>query len=125
MIGLDVTRRARATPARIAAIEALGNPVAAAVAGMLRYSLDRADKHRASGLPIHDLLVPAYLLRPDFFKARPAHLRVIAWGETDLGRSVELAGEVPNAMLVTRVDADGLFTLLTDRLKHYALRPPK
>jgi purine nucleosidase len=125
MIGLGVTRRARATPPRVAAIEAVGNPVAAAIAGMLRYSLDRAGRRRASGPPIHDVLVPAYLLRPDLFKARPAHLRVIAWGETDLGRSVELSGEVPNATLVTRVDADGLFALLTDRLKRYALRPAK
>ncbi len=125
MIGLDVTRRARATPARIAAIEALGNPVAAAVAGMLRYGLRHAGKGREAGPPIHDVLVPAYLLRPDLFEARPAHLRVIAWGETDRGRSVELADEAANAMLVTRVDAEGMFALLTERLGRYALRSAK
>ncbi len=122
MIGLDVTRKARATPARVAAIEALGNPVAAAVGGMLRYGLEHAGKGREAGPPIHDVLVPAYLLRPDLFEARPAHLRVVAWGETDRGRSVELADEAANATLITRVDAEGLFALLTERLGRYALR---
>lgn len=125
MIGLDVTRKARATPARIAAIEALGNPVAAAVAGMLRHSLQHVRKKGQAGPPIHDVLVPAYLLRPDLFEARTAHLRIIAWGETDLGRSVELVDEPPNATLVPRVDADGLFALVTERLGRYALRPAK
>ncbi len=50
---------------------------------MLRYGLEHAGKARQSGQPIHDVLVPAYLLRPDLFRVRPTSLRVTAWGETD------------------------------------------
>jgi purine nucleosidase len=119
MLGLDVTRQARATPPRIAAVEALGNPVARAVAGMLRYSFDYVSKRGQPGPAVHDVLVPAYMLRPDLFRTRPAHIRVLAWGETDLGRSVELKGRTPNATIVQNVDADGLFALLNERYKRY------
>jgi purine nucleosidase len=115
MIGLDVTRQARATPARIARIEALGNPVAKAIGGMLRYSLDHVRSRGQAGPAVHDVLVPAYLLRPELFGTRPAHVRVLAWGETDLGRCIELPGEAPNVTLAETVDADGLFALLVER----------
>jgi purine nucleosidase len=119
MLGLDVTRQARATPARIAAVEALGNPVSRAIAGMLRHSFEYVSKRRQPGPAVHDVLAPAYMLRPDLFKARRAHIRVLAWGETDLGRCVELKGKEPNATVVERVDADGLFALLNERYKRY------
>jgi len=119
MLGLDVTRQARATPSRIATIEALGNPVARAAAGMLRYSLEYVSKRGQPGPAVHDVLAPAYLARPELFRTRPAHIRVLAWGETDLGRCVELKGRSPNAEVVEHVDADGLFALLNDRYKRY------
>ena len=122
MLGLDVTRQARATAARIARLEALANPVSASVAGMLRRGLARARERGEPGPPVHDALVPAYLLAPELFTARPAHIRVIAWGETDLGRSVELLGEAPNATVVEAVDADGFFALLSERYARYPLR---
>lgn len=125
VIGLEATHAARATPERIARLDALGNPVAAAVAGMLRWSLERVCAQGEAGPPIHDALVPAYLLRPALFRVRPAHIRVIAWGESDLGRSVELPGEAPNATLVESVDADGLFALLEERLGRYPARLTK
>lgn len=120
MITLEATRRARATPERIAALAAIGNPVAASVVGMLRHSLAQVGRRGHAGPPVHDVLVPAYLLRPELFKARPAHIRVIAWGETDLGRSVELPGEAPNVTIVETVDADGLFAFLAERYGRYA-----
>ena len=119
MLGLDVTRQARATPPRIAALEALGNPVALAIAGMLRYSHGYVAKRGQAGPAVHDVLAPAYLLRPDLFKARPAHIRVLAWGETDLGRCVELEGRPPNVTFVERVNAEALFALLNERYKRY------
>lgn len=120
MLGLDVTRQARATPQRIAALDSLGNPVGRAVAGMLRHSLAWVEKRGEAGPAVHDVLVPAYLLRPNLFKARSAHVRVITWGETDLGRSVELKGESPNATVVEEVDAEGLFALLAERYGRYS-----
>jgi purine nucleosidase len=122
MIGLDVTRMARATPQRIAALKALGSPVSAAITGMLRHSLSHARRRGQHGPPVHDVLVPAYLLEPGLFKARSTHIRVIAWGETDLGRSVEVPGEVPNATVVESVDADRLFAWLCQRYARYPAR---
>ncbi len=122
MLGLDVTRQAVATPARIALLEALDNPAAAAAAGMLRFGLDRAEALGEDGPLVHDLLVPAYLLAPQLFRARRAHLRIVAWGESDLGRSVELTGEAANATVVEAVDAERLFAFVLQRYARYPRR---
>ncbi len=116
MIGLDATRRARATAPRIAALEAVGTRAGSFVADLLGCSAAaRRAEGKAPAPPVHDLLVPAFLLRPDLFATRTARVSVIDWGETDAGRVVEDPGGV-EVTLVTGVDADGLFGLLAERL---------
>ncbi len=121
MIGLDVTRHAVATPERVAAVRAIGRPAAAAVAGMLDLHLERAAKRPGGrGTALHDPCVIAYLLRPALFESRPMHVAVETAGGLTLGKTVVdrwgVSGENANANVVTRIDANGFFALLTERL---------
>ena len=125
MCGLDLTRQARVTPARLAAIRALGTPVAAAVTGLLA-SYNGDETHGGPlGAPLHDPCVIAYLLRPELFGGRDCHVEVETRSELTLGRTVVdwhrrgrlNRGALPaNARVLNELDADGFFTLLTERL---------
>ena len=124
MHGLDVTHKALTTPDRLAAIRAIGSAVGKAVAGMLEF-YDRHDIERygMAGGPLHDPCVIAYLLRPDLFSGRRARVRIETRSELTMGRTVVdwwgiEAGE-PNALVVDEIDADGFYTLLTERLARF------
>jgi len=118
MIGLDVTRRAVATAARVAAIRAIGTPAAEAVAGMLSLHLERAAGATGeSGGLVHDACVTAYLLRPELFTVRPMAITVETADPETRGKTVvDAAGAPTNADVVLGIDADGFFALLTERL---------
>ena len=121
-LGLDVTHQIRATPARIATIAALGTPPARAVADLLTFSSDMERRHAEDiGAPLHDPATIAYLLRPDLFEARPCALRVeidapLTLGHTAVEFREGLAGPLATQW-VTGADADGVFALLTSRLR--------
>lgn len=118
MIGLDVTRQARATPQRIAALEAAGTATARAAAALLRHY-----GGGAGNPPLHDPCVIAYLLRPDLFQGRRAQVSVEVESPRLLGRThVDIWGTTarePNATVVTDIDADAFFALLTERLGRF------
>ncbi len=118
MIGLDVTRRAIATPGRVAAIGAIDRPPAAAVAGMLSLHLGRdADRPGVAGAALHDPCVVAYLLRPELFETRAMPISIETADPETLGQTrAGGAGESANANVATAIDDDGFFALLTQRL---------
>ncbi len=118
VMGLDATHQVRATETRIAAIEAVGTRAAEAVAELLRFSR-RVERDVVWGLdaPLHDPCTIAYLLKPELFETRPCRMTVEMVSPLTLGHTaVEFRSETPNAQWATRVDADGLFALLTERL---------
>ena len=118
MIGLDVTRRAVATAARVEAIRMIDGRAAAAVAGMLSLHLDDqpGPTCEVGGL-VHDACVTAYLLRPDLFTARPMAISVETADPERRGKTILGASGAPaNADVVLDIDADGFFALLTERL---------
>jgi purine nucleosidase len=121
MLGLDVTHQALTTPERLAAIRAIGTPVAAAVAGMLEFSGKRnAERFGLAGAPLHDPCVIAYLLAPDLFAGREVHVAIETASELNMGRTVVdwwgSTDRPANATVIDRIDADGFFALLTERL---------
>lgn len=119
MCGLDVTLQARATPARVAAIQSLGTPVGRTVTGLLSF-YDRHGRTPGGGAPLHDPCAIAWLLQPDLFQARDAVVDVETTGEFTFGRTVvDWSGRserTPNATVVTGIDAERFFALLTERL---------
>ena len=122
MHGLDVTRQALVTPARLEAIRALDTPVAHAAADLLAFY---GGKHPEGAAPLHDPCVIAWLLRPELFAGRACHVAIETVGEHTLGRTVVdwsgRTGHAPNAQVIDRIDTDGFFELLTSRLARLPL----
>ena len=121
MFGLDVTHKALATPARRAAIDALDTPSGRAASQILAY-YDRTDvdKYGDAGAPLHDPCVIAYLLAPELFDGRDCHTAVSTEDGPALGRTVVdwwgRSEALPNCRVITEIDANGFFDLLTERL---------
>ncbi|MDQ2091284.1 nucleoside hydrolase [Marimonas arenosa] len=118
---LDVTHKALVTAPRNDAFRALGTPVGVAVAQMTDF-FERFDKEKygSEGAPLHDPCVTAYLLRPDLFSGRVVNVEIETRSELTLGMTVAdwwgVSGRSPNAMFIGDIDADGFFSLLTERL---------
>lgn len=121
MFGLDVTHTVITTPLRLDAIRAIGTPVAEAVTGMLTY-YDRHDVERYGdpGAPLHDPCVIAWLLEPELFRGKEAHVAIETTSPLTLGRTVVdwwgVTKATPNALVMDRADSDGFYRLVVDRL---------
>ena len=127
MIGLDVTHQAIATPPRLEAIRALGTAPAAAVCGMLDlYGAKNVEAYH-HGAPMHDPCVIAYLLAPALFEGRAMRVDVELDDGHCFGRTVcdvhGRTGAAANARVLERVDADGFFAMLTERLARLPVVP--
>ena len=122
IVPLDVTHQALVSRKRIEQIRALTSPVGTAVVGMMEF-FNRFDseKYGSDGAPLHDPCTIAYLLKPELFEGKicnvevetgsrltRGHTAVDFWGVTD---------RVKNANWLYKVDADGFFALLIERLR--------
>lgn len=118
---LDVTHKALVTKARNDAFRDLGTPVGIAVAQMTDF-FERYDKEKygSAGAPLHDPTVIAYLLKPKLFTGRFINVEIETKSALTRGMTVadwwRVTDREPNAMFMGDIDADGFFTLLTDRL---------
>jgi purine nucleosidase len=122
LFGLDATHQARATEARIAAIEALGTPSGDAAAAMMRFS-QRIEREIVGwdAPPVHDVCPVAWLLKPALFELKPCRIRVeteseITRGHTAVEFREAVAGEPLRHRWAMSADADGLFALLTETI---------
>lgn len=115
LVPLDVTEQAIAAAERVAPFAALGTRCGAACATLL-------GPHGEAQLAVamHDACVLAYLLSPELFHGTAAHLAVETQSPLTLGMTIidrrMRDGRAPNATVLDRVDADGLFGLLAARL---------
>ncbi|WP_305968158.1 MULTISPECIES: nucleoside hydrolase [unclassified Mameliella] len=118
---LDVTHKALVTSSRNEAFRALGTPVGIAVARMTDF-FERFDKEKygSDGAPLHDPCVTAYLLQPDLFSGRFINVEIETRSDLTRGMTVadwwRVTDRAPNAMFMGDLDADGFFSLLTERL---------
>ncbi|WP_439594972.1 nucleoside hydrolase [Falsiroseomonas sp.] len=118
---LDLTFQALATPARVADLRARGGRITSLAADLITF-YDRNDPARYGepGGPLHDPTVIAYLLRPELFGGRPAHVAVELTGQHSFGQTVGdffgTTGKPHNATVLNRLDAPGFFDLLWERL---------
>jgi purine nucleosidase len=124
LIGLDVTHQVLTTPERLARFAALGNRVGQTVAGWLaHYGQGEGDRYGLPGAPLHDPCVIAYLLQPDLFTGRPMHLGVETASDLGRGRTIatpHLTPEYPaTALVMEKVDAEGVYELLWERLARF------
>ena len=118
---LDVTHKALTTAPHIAGFRAMGTKVGHTVAAWTDF-FERFDKEKygSKGAPLHDPCVIAYLIRPDLFSGR--HINVEIETQSDLTRGMTVADwwrvtkRPANATFMGDIDAEGFFTLLTERI---------
>ena len=118
---LDVTHKALVTPARTAALRAIGTPVGDAMADMTDF-FERFDKEKygSAGAPLHDPCVIAYLIDPDLFTGRHINVEIEIQSQLTRGMTVadwwRVTDRPANATFMGDINADGFFKLLTERL---------
>lgn len=123
-MGLDVTHQVLSTEDRVRRIEALGNPVAEAAAGMINF-FERYDmeKYTAKGAPLHDPCTVAWLIRPELFRGKVCNVAIETQSELTLGHTAvdfwHVTDRPRNVNWIYSVDADGFYDLLTERLARY------
>lgn len=117
MFGLDATHQVRATEPRIAALEAVGTPMADTAASMMRFS-QRVERRIVGwdAPPVHDPCPVAWLLRPDLFALKPCRIAVetdsaLTRGHTAVEFRESVAGRLRHRWAVS-ADADGIFALI-------------
>jgi len=121
VLPLDVTHRARTSPARIAAFRDQGTEATVCTANMLSFA-ERFDIERygTEGGPLHDPCVIAYLLEPDIFSGRRCNVEVEVDSKLTMGATVVdwwgATKREKNALYMTDLDADRFFALLADRI---------
>lgn len=121
MMPLDVTHKVLTTEKRIAAIRGIGTHVGEVVAAWLEF-FERYDeaKYGTDGGPLHDPNVIAYLIRPELYSGRECNVEIEINSELTIGETVvdwwEVTDRPKNALFIKDVDADGFFSLLTERL---------
>jgi purine nucleosidase len=121
MIPLDVTHQLLSTPPRVAALRALGNRCGPAVAALLTaFERKRRGQFGTCARALHDPSVIAYLLRPSLYEGREVNVEIEMQSPLTIGMTVVdwwgVTGRPANARLMNTVDADGFYTLLTEKL---------
>ena len=124
MFGLDVTLQAITTRDRLDRIGALGSTVSEAVVGMLSFYAERnTERYGGPAGPLHDPCVVAHLLRPSLFDGKDCYVAVETASELTMGRTVAdwngVTGLSPNCRVTNRIDADGYYDLIVERLARY------
>lgn len=121
IVPLDVTHQVLVSRKRLEQIRALNTPVGAAIVGMMEF-FNRFDskKYGSDGAPLHDPCTIAYLLRPDLFEGKLCNVEIETGSPLTRGHTAVdfwgVTGRVCNANWLHRVDADGFFKLLVERL---------
>ncbi|HBZ44759.1 MAG TPA: nucleoside hydrolase [Maritimibacter sp.] len=121
LMPLDVTHKALVTKPRNDAFRSLGNRTGVFTAEMTEF-FERFDKEKygSAGAPLHDPTVIAYLINPDLFSGRHINVEVETTSDLTLGMTVadwwRVTNRPANATFMGDLDADGFFTLLTERL---------
>lgn len=121
IVPLDVTHQVLVSPKRIEQIRALDTPVGVAIVGMMEF-FNRFDskKYGSDGAPLHDPCTIAYLLKPELFEGKMCNVEIETGSPLTRGHTAVdfwgVTGRVHNANWLYKVDADGFFALLIERL---------
>ena len=121
LIPLDCTHRALTTRKRVERFRAMTNRSGPAVAALLDF-FERFDeqKYGTDGGPLHDPCVIAWLLKPELFNGRHVNVAIECDSELTMGMTVVdwwgVTERPVNATVLRDVDADGFFSLLTERI---------
>jgi inosine-uridine nucleoside N-ribohydrolase len=115
---LELTAQALVTPARIAAWRGLGEGHCLRAACDIQATVPATP--RLDGTPLHDPCAIAWLIRPEFFTARPCSVRVDLGPGPSRGRTLidrwDRTGDPLNAIVLETLNTEAFFDLLSQRL---------
>jgi purine nucleosidase/pyrimidine-specific ribonucleoside hydrolase len=122
MCGLDVTHQALATDEVLAALAALGTPLASIVVDLLGFF---AERYRTlwgfPAAPVHDPVAVARVIDPRLVRCVPAHVAIELAGAHTRGATVVdrfgVTGQEPNAQVALELDAPGFWALVHDAIR--------
>ena len=122
---LDVTHQVLVHADVLQRLRALDSAVARATVAMLEFfNRHDSDKYGSDGAPLHDPCTIAWLLQPQLFTGKTVNVEVETQSPLTIGHLAvdfwSVTGRAANAHWLYRVDADGFFDLLIDRLGRYA-----
>lgn len=125
MVGLDLTHQAKATPAVIERIRAVGGAIGQLATELLTFfSASYAREFGLEGAPLHDPCAVAYVIDPGLFECRFVNVVVETRGTYTYGETVcdmhGKTGRAPNARVATRLQTDGFWDLMIEALRSYA-----
>jgi purine nucleosidase len=125
LIPLDCTHQALTTKARVEKFRTMKNNSGPATALMMDF-FERFDeqKYGTDGGPLHDPCVIAWLLKPELFTSRDVNVAVECESALTMGMTIvdwwRVTERKANATVCRRIDSDGFFDLLTERLARLA-----
>lgn len=124
MFGLNASHQAIANPARVQLFRDLGTPVGEFVAVLLEFFAEHhLERYGWDGGALHDPLTVAWLLRPELFQTQKMFVEIDTTAGPSLGRTNadvwNVTGKPANADVAVRVDADGFFALLAERIGRF------
>ncbi|WP_196592323.1 pyrimidine-specific ribonucleoside hydrolase RihA [Pectinatus frisingensis] len=126
MAPLNVTHKAQILKSEIDNIGKIGNSVADAFAGLLKFfEIYHEDpKWGFVGAPLHDPCTIAWLIAPDMFESRYLNVDVEIAGTLTKGETVVdyygLSGRSPNCDVLLNIDRDRFIKLIMDSLKTFS-----
>ncbi|HEY9377748.1 MAG TPA: nucleoside hydrolase [Jiangellaceae bacterium] len=119
LVPLDATYQAQFGRAECAEFEGLGTPAGVAAARFIGRRIDAAEAtSKTNTTPVHDVVCPAYLVRPEVITTRHLHVVVDTASPLTVGRTVmDLRPDAeagPNAHVALSANRAALVDLLTD-----------
>lgn len=126
---LDVTRKVLANGAWLQEIRALGSTTACAIADIIE---SRPRGHYEPGMTesvLHDPTTIGYLLQPDIFSGRKAHVEICTtpgpyFGHSTMDWEGTFSEQEPNVYVLTDLNVSAFFALMTSLLARYPLESP-
>ena len=120
---LDATHQAMTSPERVTLFKGgkSGSPLRATYELLSGWDRNDPRRYGSDGGPMHDPLVIIYLVAPHLFQTELARVFVECDSTLCYGQTVadwyQQTGEVPNAQIVQKIDADGVFSILSERVR--------
>jgi inosine-uridine nucleoside N-ribohydrolase len=126
LVPLDATYQALFARGNCAEFERLGTPAGVAAARFIGRRLDaEARTTTATATPVHDVMCPAYLVRPEVIITRHLHVVVDTASPLTVGRTVmDLRPDttvVPNAHVALQADGAALIDMLMETFAREAI----
>ena len=121
MTSIDCTYTAQMTPDWINKLRSLGTRTAVQAANMADFfRLYGSHKFPTEARPIHDACVTGFLLAPELYQQKLCNVSIELMSAETIGMTVvdwwHVSGRRKNCNVLGKIDSDGFFSLMLDRL---------